>query len=235
MSSLPEEKHSSLEQCPFCELDTHKGESKLFHIWHELTAHLPFTISAVIIAFGIIWVLDQFGKLSQTQSAFHIFFPTHLFLSTTTTTAMFWRHDRKILKALLIGVTIPLISCSVSDIFMPYVGGIILGQSMKLHICLIEEPGLVYPFVVLGIICGMVAVNYLRHTTFFSHCAHIIVSSLAALLYLISFGLSDWISQLGGLLIIILLSVLIPCCLSDIVFPLIFVHSKPRINPVTPP
>jgi len=223
-----QEKHSSLEQCPFCETDAHQGETKLFHIYHELKAHLPFTISAVIIAFGIVWLMDQWGKLTHLQSAFHILFPTHLFLSTTTTTAMFWRHDKKLAKALLIGCTIPLVSCSASDIFMPYLGGVILGQSMTLHICLIEEPGLVYPFVALGIICGMVAVNYLRNTTFFSHGAHIMVSSLAALLYLLSFGLVNWIPLLGGLLIIILISVLIPCCSSDIVFPLLFIHPKSR-------
>jgi hypothetical protein len=224
MNPLPQEEHSSLEQCPFCELDTHQNETKLSHIRHELAAHLPFTVAAVIVAFGIIWLLDNLGKMAEFQSAFHIFFPAHVFLSTTTTTAMFWRHDKKMAKALLIGCTIPLISCSLSDIFMPYLGGVIMGQSMQLHICLIEEPELIFPFMALGIICGMVAVNYLRHTTFFSHSAHILVSSLAALLYLISFGMVAWTALLGGLLIIILLSVLIPCCLSDIVFPLLFIH-----------
>ncbi|MBI4833747.1 MAG: hypothetical protein HY811_02850 [Planctomycetes bacterium] len=230
MNPLPEEKHSSLEQCPFCELDTHKGESGFYHIRHELAAHLPFSFGAALTSFAIIWLITELGKLGSFQSAFHIFHPAHLFLSATATTAMFWRHDRKIIKAILIGAlgTIPI--CAISDIFMPYLGGEILGKSMALHICLIEEPLLVYPFVALGIMTGIVASNYLRHITFFSHSAHILVSSLASLLYIISFGLVDWVPYLGGLVIIVVLSVLIPCCLSDIVFPLLFIHAAKENN-----
>jgi hypothetical protein len=219
-----EEKHSSLAQCPFCELDTHKGETKRFHIWHELKAHLPFSAGAVLVSFAIVWLLEHWGKIGNLQSAFHIFHPSHLLLSATATTAMFWRHDKRIFKAALIGLfgTVPI--CGLSDSFMPYLGGLILGQDMHLHICIIEHPTMVYPFVLIGIAIGILGAQYLRNITFFSHAAHVVISSLASILYIISFGLTDWIPYLGGLVIIVLLSVMIPCCFSDIVFPLFFIH-----------
>ena len=221
-----EEKHSSLEQCPFCELTTHRNETKFQHIKHELAAHIPFSLTAVIISFAVVWLITQIGKLNTLQSAFHIFHPTHLFLSATATTAMFWRHDKKVVKAILIGIigTLPL--CGASDIFLPYLGGLMLGQKMELHICLIQHPSIIYPFVILGVVCGIFAANYLRTATFFSHTLHVIISSLASLLYIISFGLVDWIPYIGALIIIILLSVVIPCCTSDIISPLLFVHKE---------
>ncbi|HOL34695.1 MAG TPA: hypothetical protein PKW86_02325, partial [bacterium] len=46
-------------------------------------------------------------------------------------------------------------------------------------------------------------------------------SSIASILYLIGYGLTDWIDKIGAVLVFMVFAVVIPCCTSDIVFPLI--------------
>ena len=97
---------------------THAGVSPLRT---ELTEHLPFSVSSValgLIVAGIICALVPEGAVSPTASdagheglsggpatpLFHLFHPSHTFFSAAATTAMFWRYDRKLWLAVLIGL-----------------------------------------------------------------------------------------------------------------------------------
>src|SRR3989339_181337 len=82
------------------------------------------------------------------------------------------------------------------------------------------------PFSILGVIVGFTIGNALERPTEYSHSMHVFVSSAASILYLISYGLDSWVHSLGGVLILTILAVMIPCCLSDIVFPLTCTHKK---------
>lgn len=84
---------------------------KLAHIREELRAHLPYTIFSS--AFGLIMVgilsfvaffFDEARFPEASAGLFHIFHPVHVLLSATATTAMFWRHEKKLLKAVLVGL-----------------------------------------------------------------------------------------------------------------------------------
>jgi hypothetical protein len=52
---------------------------------------------------------------------------------------------------------------------------------------------------------------------------HVFVSTMASIFYLIGpFGRFEWIHELGWVFLFICVAVMIPCCLSDIVYPLLF-------------
>jgi len=226
---------------PFC--SHHHGEAppkgRFFWILSELLAHLPFSIISAIVGIGLMAVLTMTNKVHHLVNIFHLFHPTHLLLSATATTAMFWRlsHDRisswtsgrkifYIAYAVFVGFTGSVVICSLSDIILPYLCGNLFGEKMVWHFCLSEHSMLVLPFVFLGILIGFWSGVYVRYSTFLSHSGHVLVSTMATLLYLIAFGMSDWLGSMGIVLLITVFSVLIPCCLSDIVYPMLFVRRQ---------
>jgi len=192
----------------------------------ELRHHLPYSVLSIVGAMVVIGVLTLLLKAAQLHGLFHVFHPTHLLLSATATTAMFWIHERRILKAVAIGFLASLPVCSLSDILIPYLGGLILDQSMELHLCALEEPLVVYPFVFVGIATGIIAGEHVHRSTLYSHAGHVAVSSMASILYLVGYGISSWTHWIGAILLILLVAVMIPCVLSDIVLPLLFVTDK---------
>jgi len=208
-------------------------ERRLHHIRVELQRHLPyaiFSIAAGMVALGVltyISILLKARDISQaTQGLFHIFHPIHLLLSATATTAMFWRHERKFIKAVFIGFIGAVGICGISDIIIPYVAGFLLGVRMHFHACIVEHPTMILPFVVAGIFVGLIIPPTTDKSTIFSHAAHVLVSSMASVLYLVSFGLSEWIQIAGMVFAYMVLAVMIPCCMSDIVFPLLLTKKR---------
>jgi len=208
-------------------------ENKFRYILVELSHHLPYSIFGVtlgIVFTGILTFLAALARAehilpSASQDLFHVFHAAHILLSAVATTAMFWKHDNNnIVKAILIGLLGSLTICGISDIFFPYFGGILLNQTMHFHLCLLEEPNLVIPFAIVGVLAGLAVTKTFEKSTEYSHSAHVFVSSVASILYLLSYGLQDWVHVLGGVFIIIILAVMIPCCVSDIVFPLVCTH-----------
>ncbi len=166
---------------------------------------------------------------AASSMIFHLFHPIHLLLSALATTAMFWSHERKLLKAVIIGFIGAAGVCGVSDIFMPFLAGKLLGvDNMHLHWCLIEHTQMVLPFIGLGIVCGLLAPGRISQATQFSHSSHIFVSVIASLFYLLSFGVNNWMDEnvFPYVFIIVLLCVTIPCCISDIIFPLLSVSCQ---------
>ena len=220
---------------------THNGVSPLRT---ELTEHLPFSVSSValgLIVAGIICALVPEGAVSPTASdagheglsggpatpLFHLFHPSHTFFSAAATTAMFWRYDRKLWLAVLIGLVGAIGVCGISDILMPYGSQVVLQAfgrvtgELHLHICVIEEPGLVLPFAVAGVFVGLGAARTVGRSTLFSHSLHVFTSTMASIFYLIGpFDRLAWIDSLGLVFVFVIAAVMIPCCLSDIVFPL---------------
>ena len=198
------------------------------HIFSELRDHLPYSIFSVATGMIILGLLTFGSEIIGTndisgpsKGLFHVFHPVHLLFSATATTAMFWRHERRFFKAIVIGFIGAVGICGISDIFIPYIAGFLLGVKMHLHICIIEHPSLILPFVATGIFAGFIVPATTQKSTIFSHAAHVLVSSMASILYLIGFGLIDWIHVAGMVFIYMVLAVIIPCCTSDIVFPLL--------------
>lgn len=163
---------------------------------------------------------------SPWNRLFHLFHPMHILLSAAATTAMFWRYDRRLFMALFAGFIGSTGFCGISDIVFPWLGGRMMDAPMDLHICLLEHPHLVIPFAIMGIFAGLVAADAYsdRRLNIFSHSSHVLISTGASLLYLVGFGLTDWPFQLTEVFVIVFAAVIVPCCASDIFFPLLLVN-----------
>jgi len=196
----------------------------------EFAHHLPYTFICSLIAMGVVWYfgatqLSHFPPdtwSSKVEWSFHVLHPLHLCLSAIATTAVFWRHERRLLKALLVGFFGTIIPCGLSDYIFPFVGARLLGQPTTLHVCLVEHPMLVVAFVVVGMLGGLLFEERLTGSSIFSHGAHVFVSSLASLLYLVSFGFSAWLTDVHlvfPVFLVVVIAVWVPCCLSDIGIP----------------
>jgi hypothetical protein len=93
-----------------------------------------------------------------------------------------------------------------------------------IHLGFIERWWLVNPLAIIGII-----VAYYKPKTKFPHSLHVLLSTWASLFHIIMAGIGflGWFSYIG-IFIFLFLAVWLPCCISDIVFPLLFV--KKNIN-----
>ncbi len=209
--------------------------SRKIHIWEELQHHLPFSVLSVSIGLILVGMITFVAQLLQiadispyNEELFHLFHPAHLLFSAVATTAMFWQHEKRFWKTFVIGLVGSVGICGISDIFIPYLAGFLLGAHMHLHICIIEHPQLILPFVFLGIMVGFLAPGTLekQEGVIFSHSLHVLISAVASILYLVSFGVTEWVHRVGAVLIYMVLAVVLPCCISDIVFPLLFVKTE---------
>lgn len=198
---------------------------RVLRIFKELLHHLPYSAVGVAAALGLLLAIEKMDWRLAPLLSFHITHPLHIFLSAVVTTAMFWKYEPKFWKAGLIGFLGVIPICTASDIFMPYLGGLLLQTPVQFHLCAVEEPWLVYPACLAGIAAGIFLLKWVERLTEFCHLSHVLVSSLASLLYLLSFDRALWESAAFLVFVITVLAVWIPCCLSDIVFPLAFVKN----------
>ena len=204
------------------------------YILAELKHHSPFTMISTFVALVLFTLTSRFivpgvGVACPCCApahnvAGHLFLTFHLLhilLSCTATTAMFWRHEKSKLKALAVGLSGALILCTISDIALPFLGGTLVGIAMDFHICVIEHPETVIPLAIVGLFIGLKEISG-RAMTKFAHGSHVFISVLASMFFLVGYGFLDWMNYPLITFLIIFFSVLIPCCLSDIVFPLLF-------------
>ncbi len=200
----------------------------LRRIANELKSHAPFT--ALGAATGIITMLilvftnalPQVSPISYT--VFYILHPAHIVLSALVTTAMYKKYGNgRIWAAILIGYLGSIGIATLSDSIIPYLGETLLGLENKgIHIGFIEEPLLTNPVAFLGI-----AIGYWKPTTRFPHAGHVLLSTWASLFHIIMAlgGTVNWVILLT-IFLFLFLAVWLPCCTSDIVFPLLFVRKK---------
>jgi len=204
----------------------------------ELREHVPFSVAAVaigLIVAGAICVLG-FGREAAEAVAeheheyvpdparlfFHLFHPAHMLFSAAATTAMFYRYEKKTAKAIVIGMIGAIGVCGISDIAMPHASLLLLGTPTPLHICVWEHPSLVLPFAVVGVFVGVAAAESVVRSTLISHSLHVLASTMASIFYMVGpLGIIAWIDDLGKVFVFVVLAVMVPCCVSDIVFPLL--------------
>ena len=197
-------------------------------IARELARHAPFTAFGALTGI-IILVVVVFGNfLAQTSQAshsvFYILHPIHVFLSALVTTSLYMRYGKhKTWAVILIGLTGSIGIATLSDSIIPYIGEALLDLPNRgIHIGFIEEPLLTNPAALLGI-----AVGYFRPITRFPHFGHVLISTWASLFHVImALGATvEWL-QLLAIFLFLFLAVWVPCCLSDIVYPLLFVRGE---------
>lgn len=185
----------------------------------ELLRHAPFTALGAITGIVLMLVAVHLPQ-SASERIFYAFHPMHVLLSALVTTGMYRLYRGKGVSVVLIGYIGSIGIATISDILFPYLGGILLGATMELHLGFIEKWWLVNPLALLGI-----AIAYWKPTTEFPHAGHVLLSTWASLFYLTAFGGGiEWTLVLPFVFLILFISVWFPCCLSDIIFPLLFVR-----------
>jgi hypothetical protein len=195
----------------------------------ELRHHAPFTIFGAATGI-IIMVLFQKVPPSYSYNIFFILHPAHVILSAVVTASMYQLHkygglrDKVNLGILLvIGYVGSIGIATVSDSLIPYLGEILLRMPKReMHLGFIEKWWLVNPLALLG-----VAIAYFRPTTKFPHAGHVLISTWASLFHIImAVGESMSWHAYVAVFVFLFVSVWIPCCISDIVFPLLFVKES---------
>ena len=173
-------------------------------------------------------VIVVLGNVPQniSDTIFHTLHPVHVLLSALVTTAMYIRYKKgKIWMVILIGWTGSIGIATISDAMIPYLGGNLLHAQMEFHVPFIE-----HWWINLLALAG-IGIGYWRQTTRIPHFGHVLLSTWASLFYIMAFGITaDWIPLLPFIFLILFLAVWIPCCLSDIVYPLLFLGKVPELS-----
>ncbi|MBC8477434.1 MAG: hypothetical protein H8D49_03720 [Dehalococcoidia bacterium] len=205
----------------------------MFHlIVTELRHHVPFTVLGA--ASGIVFVIiialtDTLPVVSgASETVFGILHPLHVVLSAGVTTVMYRSHSRgRILPTILIGYFGSIGIATISDSLVPFLGESLLHlPHAEAHIGFIEMWWVVNPAALLGIALGL-----WKPVTRFPHAGHVFLSTWASLFHIImAMGTTvEWLLVLP-IFAFLFLAVWLPCCLSDIAFPLLFsregVHSE---------
>ncbi|MBN2139229.1 MAG: hypothetical protein JW720_15615 [Sedimentisphaerales bacterium] len=222
-------------------------KSRFASIGVELKHHAPFTLFGALT--GILCMII-FRNLDHdtNEKVFYVFHPAHVLLSAMVTGAMFKLHSAK--RSFIMIVFIAIIGSvgisTLSDSVIPYIGESLLGMEVsvhghghngedtdsheahgesgfveKAHIGFIEGWYIVFPAAVFGAL-----VAYFRPRTRIPHAGHVLLSTWASSFHmLMAFGGNIPPAKLAGSFGFLFLAVWLPCCISDIVLPLLFVHS----------
>ncbi len=202
----------------------------------ELLCHLPYAIYSVAFGLAVLSFVTYFSLTDSAQIIckksdvlFHSFHFMHIIFAATGTLITFFRFSSNMFRALIVGSLSPIIFCTLSDSFIPYIGGRMLGVDMHFHWCFISELPNVLPFLIVGMINGYIMSRHHGERQWLygitSHATHILVSSLASIFYLVSHGCVNWYQMIGPVFIFLIFAVVVPCTLSDVVVPMFFARA----------
>lgn len=187
---------------------------------HELKHHLPFAFFATLIAavISVLFVRFSFGVNESIFRSLHVL---HLLASGIVTSAIFYKYKKSAPQAIVVGISGAIVIGSLSDIILPWLGASVFQLDAHLHLSIIEMPLVVLGTVVLGSLIGIFTL-----TTEIPHTVHVGLSVFASMFYLITYvGASDPFA-LTLSFIIVLVSVVVPCCISDILYPFFFLGEE---------
>lgn len=191
----------------------------------ELKAHIPFTVFGALS--GIIFMV-VFRNIPHhvSHNLFLVFHPGHVLLSALVTASMYKIHKCggmakcNLWFLLIIGYVGSIGIATLSDSLIPYLGETLLNMpNREVHIGFLEAWWVVTIVALIGI-----SIAYFKPNTKVSHAGHVLLSTWASLFHMImALGRTvEWYIYVG-IFLFLFLSVWLPCCISDIVFPLLFV------------
>lgn len=190
----------------------------LRRVGRELKRHAPLTALGAVTGIAVMAAV-VFGNVpsSISHGIFYTLHPVHVVLSALATTAMYVKYRKaKWWAGVVIGWTGSIGIATISDAVIPYLGGSLLGVEMEFHIPFIEKW-----WINLLALAG-IAAGHWRPATRIPHFGHVLLSTWASLFYFAAFGVADWIPLLPFVFVFLFVAVWIPCCTSDIVYPLLF-------------
>ncbi len=200
----------------------------------ELKEHYPFTLFGALTGIILMMVFRHVSR-ETAHHLFYVFHPLHVFLSALVTAGLYCRYKSrkeisgfKIWKVITVGFIGAVGVGTLSDSIVPFWGETLLDMPHRhAHIGILEKPWLITFAAVAGIILA-----YFRPTTKHPHAGHVLISTWASLFHMLMASHHDHAVSYFGIFIFLFLAVWLPCCLSDIVFPLLFVKKRKPDNQV---
>jgi len=198
-------------------------------ILHELKRHAPFTVFGALTGI-VIMILCKAMPYKEAYKMFYVLHPMHVLLSALVTASMYRNYKCRenagkcsLFGILAVGVAGSIGIATLSDSILPYFGERLLQlPHAHPHIGFIEEWYIVLPLAFIGI-----AIAYFRPATKFPHAGHVLISTWASLFHIIMAGTKTiTVFYSAAIFVFLFLAVWVPCCVSDIVFPLFFVSEK---------
>jgi hypothetical protein len=190
-------------------------------IVRQLGRHAPFTVLGTASGIGLA-LLMAFLRIPRgtSEMLFWTFHPTHVVLSALVTTAMYRLNRRGgLVRTVLIGYVGSVGIATLSDSLIPFAGEWLLELPHRgFHLGFIEKWWLVNPLALAGI-----AIAYWWPHTRLPHAAHVFVSTWASLFHMtMAMGSRMTLATVPAVAVFLFLAVWLPCCTSDIVFPLMW-------------
>jgi len=186
----------------------------------ELKHHLPFTLGVSLLA-GVLVALAfifDFASNGFLGNMFEVIHPLHVLVSAAATAAIFRKYKKGVFVAGLIGVVGAILIGTISDVLLPWIAGNIFSLETSLHLPIVEEPLLILGVAVIGALVGIyIGLFKLNHSL------HVFFSVFASLFYLLAFSVEIGVWAILANSLVVFLVVYIPCCISDIVFPIFFI------------
>ncbi|MFB6226026.1 MAG: hypothetical protein ABEJ02_01605 [Candidatus Paceibacteria bacterium] len=190
-------------------------------LFHELKHHLPFTALATAIGLAVFFIVEFGLNLGLSKQVFEAVHPLHVIVSGIGTAGIFYKYKKSIFQALLVGVSGSIIIGSLSDVLLPYLGALVLQLQPEFHLPIIKDPFTIVLASVVGSVFGIST-----SSTKTSHSLHVFLSVFASLFYLLAYTTGASLLYFVAAFAIVLIAVVVPCCLSDIIFPFLFLGRK---------
>ena len=232
-----------------------KVKRRLKRILTELKNHAPFTLFGTATGLVCMLLFRNVGS-DINHRLFQVFHPGHVALSAIVTASIYKLYESKasFLKILLVGYIGAIGVATLSDCVLPFFGESILGVAIpvhadmhehdehvhdengseselgrktpgiraRLHLGFIEDWYLVNPAALLGIL-----IAYFRPRTRFPHAGHVLISMWASSFHVLMNTHRELTTVMFvGIFVVLFIAVWLPCCISDIVFPLLLVNSE---------
>jgi hypothetical protein len=227
-------------------------KEKILHIGAELKGHAPFTILGALTGILFMLIFRNIGT-DHAEALFSIFHPAHVMLSAMVTASLFAIHRevKSFLLVLVIGYVGSIGIATLSDSVVPYIGESLLGLHIpthaelhdhdagetkehtqdsehKIHLGFIEDWYIVNPAAILGVLIAC----FLPRTKF-PHAAHVLISTWASSSHILMNAHGDiTLAVTTAIFATLFIAVWLPCCISDIIFPLLFVKSDLKLTDV---
>ena len=210
-------------------------------ILNEFRHHGPFTLLGAVLGMVIVLALQRIVpdaiNTERAEALFKFSHPLHVVLSAMVTATLYknyrgrpHRNKTGMLAVVLVGYFGSIGIATLSDCLVPYWAERVLGmEHAHMHLGIVEMPLIINLAALLGI-----GAAFFSNQTHFPHGGHVLLSTAASLFHILRVQATAFTFVESMLIALFLfVAVWIPCCLSDIIFPLAFVR-KPDQQPPPP-
>ncbi|MFA5689510.1 MAG: hypothetical protein WC959_10250 [Kiritimatiellales bacterium] len=193
----------------------------------EFRHHGPYTFLGAAVSVILMMTIRHWWPAvldtERTLQLFEFSHPLHVVLSAMVTATVFKKYRQNkswkgIAAVILVGYFGAIGIATLSDCIVPFWAETILRMDAHLHLGIVEIPFIINFAALLGI-----SMAFFSPKTYIPHAGHILLSTMASLFHIMTAHAGKFSFGQGALIIVFLfIAVWVPCCFSDIAFPVLF-------------